>query len=61
MAMWIDSGAQLGWLIDPFQRQAHIYFTNTEPVLLNDPEIISGEPALPGFVFNVRSRIFDLH
>ena len=61
MAMWIDSGAQLGWLIDPFQRQAHIYFTNAEPVLLNDPEIISGEPALPGFVFNVRSRIFDLH
>ncbi|MCY3690422.1 MAG: Uma2 family endonuclease [Chloroflexota bacterium] len=60
MEEWIAYGVSLGWLIDPFLRQVHIYRPNTAPEILDDPETISGAPELPGFTFNVRSRIFDL-
>ena len=60
MDEWIAYGVAFGWLIDPFERQVHIYRPDTEPVVLDDPETISGDPELPGFVFNVRDRVFDL-
>ncbi len=60
MAEYIANGALLGWLIDPFQRQVHVYRPGVEPEMLDDPETVSGEPELPGFVFEVRRRIFDL-
>jgi len=60
MEEWIAHGVSLGWLIDPFLRQVHVYRPNADPVVLEDPETVSGEPELTGFVFNVRSRIFDL-
>ncbi len=60
MQDYIDHGAMLGWLIDPFRRQVHIYRPQVDPVVLDDPEIVSGEPDLPGFVFGVRARIFDV-
>lgn len=59
MEEYIAHGAQLGWLIDPFRRQAHIYRPGAEPVTLDDPEQLTGDPDLPGFVFNVRALIFD--
>ena len=60
MEEWIAYGVALGWLIDPFLRQMHVYRPNTAPEILDDPETISGDPELPGFTFNVRSRVFDL-
>ena len=52
------NGALLGWLIDPYRRRVYVYrWVDT----LEDPETVSGEPVLPGFVFEVRSRIFALH
>ena len=60
MEEWIAYGVALGWLIDPFLRQVHIYRPGIAPEILHDPETISGDPELPGFTFNVRSRIFDL-
>ena len=60
MDEWIAYGVALGWLIDPFLRQVHIYRPNATPEILDDPETISGDPELPGFTFNVRNRIFDL-
>ncbi len=59
MADYIANGARLGWLIDPFRRQVHVYLPGREPLVLEDPEVVSGEPVLPGFVFEVRQRIFD--
>ena len=59
MRVYIDHGATLGWLIDPFRRRVHIYRPGVDPVVLDDPETVSGEPDLPGFIFDVRSRIFD--
>ena len=59
MDEYIANGARLGWLIDPFRRQAHVYRPGAEPVTLDDPEQLTGDPELPGFVFNVRALIFD--
>ena len=61
MERYIANGAQLGWLIDPYRRQVHIYRPNTPVEVLDNPESVSGDPILPGFVFEVRRRIFALH
>ena len=61
MEEWLTYGVALGWLIDPFLRQVHIYRPGVAPEILDDPETVSGDPELPGFVFNVRSRVFDLN
>ena len=60
MEEWIAYGVALGWLIDPFLRQVHIYRPGVAPEVLDNPETVGGDPELPGFVFNVRTRIFDL-
>ena len=59
MEEYIANGGRLGWLIDPFRRQAHVYRPGAEPVTLDDPEQLTGDPELPGFAFNVRALIFD--
>ena len=60
MERYIANGALLGWLIDPYQRRVYIYRPGVAVDVLDDPETISGEPVLPGFVFAVRERIFAL-
>ncbi len=55
MEEYIANGAQLGWLIDPLERKVHIYRPDAEPEVLDDPEQVSGEPLLKGFVLDVRS------
>lgn len=60
MEEWLASGAALGWLIDPLLRQVHIYRPGVPVVVLDNPETVSGDAVLPGFVFAVRRRIFDL-
>ena len=61
MDIYIANGAQLGWLIDPYRRQVHIYRPGADVEVLDNPETVSGESVLPGFVFEVRRRIFALH
>lgn len=61
MERYITNGALLGWLIDPYRHRVYIYRPGVEPEALDDPEMISGDPVMPGFVFDVRRRIFDLH
>lgn len=60
MEEWISYGTTLGWLIDPFLRQVHIYRPGAAPEIRDNPETVRGEPELPEFVFEVRRRIFDL-
>jgi Uma2 family endonuclease len=55
MAEYVANGAQLGWLIDPIERQVHIYKPGFAPENLNDPRQISGEPLLKGFMLDVQS------
>ena len=61
MERYIANGAKLGWLIIPRSKQVHIYRPGVPVAVLDDPETISGDPVLPGFVFAVRQRIFALH
>ena len=59
MADYISNGARLGWLIDRGRRQAHIYRPGVAVELLDNPDTMNGEPELPGFVFEIRRRIFE--
>ena len=60
MERYIANGALLGWLIDPYHRRVYRYRLGAPVEILEDPETISGDPVLPGFVFAVRQRIFAL-
>ena len=53
MAEYIDNGAQLGWLIDPFKKNVYIYRPGEPAQCLKDPTTIHGDRVLPGFVFQV--------
>jgi len=55
MDEYIVNGAQLGWLIDPIERQVHIYRSGSAPETLNDAREISGDPLLKGFTLDVQS------
>jgi Uma2 family endonuclease len=54
MREYIDNGARLGWLLDPFSKQVQIYRPDSEPETLENPSSLSGEPILCGFVLNVQ-------
>jgi len=53
MAEYIANGAQLGWLIDPYEARVYIYRPGGPVECLENPVNISGDPVLRGFVFNV--------
>ena len=44
MVEYIQNGASLGWLIDPFERRVYVYEPNQEVVILENPETVSGDP-----------------
>jgi Uma2 family endonuclease len=49
MSEYLENGARLGWLIDPKNKQVHIYRTSGEIEILENPKKISGENVLKGF------------
>jgi len=53
MAEYIVNSAQLGWLIDPYRPAVYIYRPGEPVKRFDNPTSISGDPVLPGFVFNV--------
>ena len=55
MREYIANGAQLAWLIDPLRKRLYIYRPDKETQLVEDPQAISGDPELPGFVLNLGS------
>lgn len=55
MHEYIANGASLGWLIDRKNRKVCVYRPNREPEILDNPEAVSGEPELPGFVLRMAS------
>ena len=60
MAEYMANGAQLGWLMDPYKSRVYIYRPGQAVQSLKNPATISGDPVLPGFVFNV-AEIFLAH
>ena len=55
---YIANGAQLGWLLDPFERKVYVYRPQTAVEVLDDPQTVSGEPLLRGFALNLQ-EIWD--
>src|SRR6266481_3882270 len=55
MEEYTANGAELGWLIDPLERKIHVYRPGLAAEILDDPETVSGESPLRGFVLDVRS------
>lgn len=53
MAEYIANGCQLGWLIDPDKKQVHIYRPGQPVQVLDNPQTVSGDPELPGFVLDL--------
>lgn len=53
------NGAQLGWLIDPLEKAVYVYRPSEEVRHLDNPETVSGDPVLPGFVLDVQ-RLWQL-
>ena len=44
---------QLGWLIDPYNKTVYIYRPGAAVAILENAATITGDPVLPGFVFNL--------
>lgn len=58
MQEYMENGARLGWLIDRKNRTVYIYRPDTpEPQVLTDPQTVSGDPELSGFVADL-TRVF---
>lgn len=55
MQEYIENGAQLGWLIDPFEKKVYVYRPQSAVECLDDPQAVSGDPLLPGFTLDVQS------
>ncbi|MBN3943345.1 MAG: Uma2 family endonuclease [Nostoc sp.] len=53
MQEYIDNGALLGWLIDRQNLKVYIYRPNREVEILDNPEAVSGNPELPGFILRM--------
>jgi Uma2 family endonuclease len=50
---YIANGCRLGWLIDPSKMQVHIYRPGQPVQVLDNPQTVSGDPELPGFILDL--------
>jgi Uma2 family endonuclease len=53
MQEYLDNGAQFGWLIDPIEKKVYVYRPQAPVECLDNPQTISGDPVLPGFVLEL--------
>ena len=53
MQEYLDSGVQLGWLIEPKTQKVEIYRHLAAVEILQSPKTLSGEDVLPGFVLDL--------
>ncbi len=53
MQEYLNSGLQLGWLINPQSQQVEIYRPNQAVEIVQLPATLSGERVLPGFILDV--------
>ena len=53
MQEYLDSGLQLGWLINPQEQQVEIYRPNQAVEVVPLPTTLSGEQVLPGFILDI--------
>ena len=54
MQEYLDNGVKLGWLIEPSANIVEIYRAEKQVEILDNPQTLSGEDILPGFVLDLR-------
>ncbi|MBI3304230.1 MAG: Uma2 family endonuclease [Deltaproteobacteria bacterium] len=55
MQEYLDNGARLGFLIDPEHKRVYVYRPQTPVEILENPDTISGDPVLSGFILDLRA------
>ncbi len=53
MQEYLDNGVKLGWLIEPSAKTVEIYKFKQAVTILNNPQTLSGEDVLPGFILDL--------
>jgi Uma2 family endonuclease len=53
MNEYMANGARLGWLVDPESRRVWVYEQGRVAVCQDQPERVTGDPVLPGFVLEL--------
>ena len=53
MEEYIESGARLGWLIDPQNKHVYVYRPNSEVEILENSDTVSADPELEGFTLEL--------
>ncbi len=59
MAEYIENGARLGWLIDPFRKSVEIYRPDRDPEVRVKVTSVDGESVLVGFVLDLTPIFAD--
>jgi Uma2 family endonuclease len=54
MDEYIANGCKLAWLIDPSRTKVHIYRPAQPVQVLDNPQSVSADPELPGFVLDLQ-------
>ena len=54
MQEYLENGVKLGWLIEPSGKIVEIYRPATQVETLNNPQTLSGEDILPGFILDLK-------
>ncbi len=52
MAEWLSGGVSVGWLIDPFEQEVHIYRPGADPQMRRRPAALEVGPELPGLTIS---------
>jgi Uma2 family endonuclease len=52
MECWVENGAQLAWLIDPYQKQVFVYRPDAAPEVFTGEAILGSGP-VDGFTFDL--------
>ncbi|MBE9166911.1 Uma2 family endonuclease [Pleurocapsales cyanobacterium LEGE 06147] len=53
MQEYLDNCVKLGWLIEPSAKTVEIYRSGQQVEILNNPQTLSGENVLPGFILDL--------
>ena len=52
MERWIENGATLGWLIDPYEQKVYVYEPGSKPSAASG-KLIRGKGPIEGFALNL--------
>ncbi|MEA5534955.1 Uma2 family endonuclease [Crocosphaera sp. XPORK-15E] len=58
MKEYLDNGVKLGWLISPSIKTVEIYRLGYEVEILNQPQTLSEDDILPGFILDLREILW---